>query len=282
MERKITRKVKVGNVYVGGDAQVSIQSMTNTDTRDAEATLAQIRALIAYYIEQINTNQGLAIAGKDILGGIKVDPSSTSLYYITEGLLDVKQASTSNYGSVKFLSSDLYDSISSNVTAIPTAYNIVKYVNSKLTGDGGTIDPSKLPSATVNSLGAIKVGASLSISNGVLNVPTAVSNTNNTIAGIVTLTQDIEHNISKALVPTTYAVDAYITAKLSTLSTNNELVPSASSSRAGIVYVQNASNETASSGVYKVPTVGYLTSVINNLTNYIPTATATTPGIVSV
>ena len=45
MERKITRKVKVGNVYVGGDAQVSIQSMTNTDTRDAEATLAQIRAL---------------------------------------------------------------------------------------------------------------------------------------------------------------------------------------------------------------------------------------------
>ena len=33
MERKITRKVKVGSVYVGGDAPVSIQSMTNTDTR---------------------------------------------------------------------------------------------------------------------------------------------------------------------------------------------------------------------------------------------------------
>ncbi|MGG7175991.1 flavodoxin-dependent (E)-4-hydroxy-3-methylbut-2-enyl-diphosphate synthase [Clostridium paraputrificum] len=45
MDRKITRKVKVGSVYVGGDAPVSIQSMTNTDTRDVEKTLQQIREL---------------------------------------------------------------------------------------------------------------------------------------------------------------------------------------------------------------------------------------------
>ena len=45
MERKITRKVKVGSVYVGGDSPVTIQSMTNTDTRDVEATLNQIRQL---------------------------------------------------------------------------------------------------------------------------------------------------------------------------------------------------------------------------------------------
>lgn len=45
MERKTTRKVKVGKVFVGGDAPVSIQSMTNTDTRDIEKTLEQIRAL---------------------------------------------------------------------------------------------------------------------------------------------------------------------------------------------------------------------------------------------
>ena len=45
MDRRVTRKVKVGNVYVGGDAPVSIQSMTNTDTRDVEATLQQIREL---------------------------------------------------------------------------------------------------------------------------------------------------------------------------------------------------------------------------------------------
>lgn len=45
MNRKLTRKVKVGNVYVGGDAKVSVQSMTNTDTRDAVKTLEQIKRL---------------------------------------------------------------------------------------------------------------------------------------------------------------------------------------------------------------------------------------------
>jgi (E)-4-hydroxy-3-methylbut-2-enyl-diphosphate synthase len=45
MERKQTRKVKVGSCYLGGDAPVSIQSMTNTDTRDVEATLNQINTL---------------------------------------------------------------------------------------------------------------------------------------------------------------------------------------------------------------------------------------------
>lgn len=40
-----TRRVWVGNVPVGGGAPVSIQSMTNTDTRDADATIRQILAL---------------------------------------------------------------------------------------------------------------------------------------------------------------------------------------------------------------------------------------------
>ena len=43
----MTKQVHCGGVAIGGGAPVSIQSMTNTDTRDAEATLAQIRALRA-------------------------------------------------------------------------------------------------------------------------------------------------------------------------------------------------------------------------------------------
>ena len=43
MERRISRKVKVGNVYVGGDANVSIQSMTTAPTKDVEAVLNQIK-----------------------------------------------------------------------------------------------------------------------------------------------------------------------------------------------------------------------------------------------
>ena len=40
-----TRKVKVGNLFIGGDAPITIQSMTNTDTRNVEETLKQIREL---------------------------------------------------------------------------------------------------------------------------------------------------------------------------------------------------------------------------------------------
>jgi (E)-4-hydroxy-3-methylbut-2-enyl-diphosphate synthase len=34
MPRRATRQVRIGNVLVGGDAPVAVQSMTNTDTAD--------------------------------------------------------------------------------------------------------------------------------------------------------------------------------------------------------------------------------------------------------
>ncbi|MBQ3423921.1 MAG: flavodoxin-dependent (E)-4-hydroxy-3-methylbut-2-enyl-diphosphate synthase [Clostridia bacterium] len=40
-----TRKVFAGTVAIGGGAPVTVQTMTNTDTRDVEATLSQIRAM---------------------------------------------------------------------------------------------------------------------------------------------------------------------------------------------------------------------------------------------
>lgn len=43
--RRKTRVVKAGNVLIGGDNPVVIQSMCNTDTRDASATVSQIKAL---------------------------------------------------------------------------------------------------------------------------------------------------------------------------------------------------------------------------------------------
>ncbi len=43
----MTRKVLVGPIAIGGGAPVSVQTMTNTDTRDVEATLSQIRAMAA-------------------------------------------------------------------------------------------------------------------------------------------------------------------------------------------------------------------------------------------
>jgi len=43
--RRKSRQIMVGKVPVGGDAPITVQSMTNTLTADAEATIAQVRAL---------------------------------------------------------------------------------------------------------------------------------------------------------------------------------------------------------------------------------------------
>ena len=45
IERRRARQIMVGAVAVGGDAPISVQSMTNTVTSDAAATIAQVRAL---------------------------------------------------------------------------------------------------------------------------------------------------------------------------------------------------------------------------------------------
>ncbi|MCF6210224.1 MAG: flavodoxin-dependent (E)-4-hydroxy-3-methylbut-2-enyl-diphosphate synthase [Gammaproteobacteria bacterium] len=45
IRRRKSRQIMVGNVPVGGDAPVSVQSMTNTETTDVDATVAQIEAL---------------------------------------------------------------------------------------------------------------------------------------------------------------------------------------------------------------------------------------------
>ena len=45
MERRKTRQIQLGNVKIGGGAPVAVQSMTNTHTDDAAATLEQINRL---------------------------------------------------------------------------------------------------------------------------------------------------------------------------------------------------------------------------------------------
>ena len=45
MERRKTRQISIGPVRIGGDAPISVQSMTKTDTRDVRKTLHQIRLL---------------------------------------------------------------------------------------------------------------------------------------------------------------------------------------------------------------------------------------------
>ncbi|MCH8520565.1 flavodoxin-dependent (E)-4-hydroxy-3-methylbut-2-enyl-diphosphate synthase [Glycocaulis sp.] len=66
IDRRVSRKIRVGSVEVGGDAPISVQSMTNTPTSDARATLDQIR--------------GLEEAGADIVRVSCPDEDSTSAF----------------------------------------------------------------------------------------------------------------------------------------------------------------------------------------------------------
>ncbi len=47
IHRRRSRKIRVGSVEVGGDAPISVQTMTNTPTGDVRATLEQVRAAVA-------------------------------------------------------------------------------------------------------------------------------------------------------------------------------------------------------------------------------------------
>jgi len=45
MRNKSTKRIKVGNALIGGNADITVQSMTNTDTKNINATIGQIKRL---------------------------------------------------------------------------------------------------------------------------------------------------------------------------------------------------------------------------------------------
>ena len=47
IKRRQSRQIHVGHVPIGGDAPIAVQSMTNTETCDVEATVAQIQSIEA-------------------------------------------------------------------------------------------------------------------------------------------------------------------------------------------------------------------------------------------
>ena len=70
-----TRQVIAGNVAIGGGAPVTVQTMTNTDTRDVPATLAQIRAMAAAGADLVRVSvydDACAAAVRDLVDGSPV------------------------------------------------------------------------------------------------------------------------------------------------------------------------------------------------------------------
>ena len=75
IKRRVSKKIYIGGVAVGGDAPISVQSMTKTDTRDAKATIRQIRELEDCGCEIIRCavpDMEAAQALKDIKKGIHI------------------------------------------------------------------------------------------------------------------------------------------------------------------------------------------------------------------
>ncbi len=67
INRRKSKQIAIGNIKIGGDAPISVQSMCNTDTRDVEKTLEQIRELASAGCEIVR----LAVLNKDAAAAIK-------------------------------------------------------------------------------------------------------------------------------------------------------------------------------------------------------------------
>ena len=110
MNRKETRKVKVGNIYVGGDFRVSIQSMTNTDTKDVEATVKQIRELQEAGCDIVRCavlDMDAACAIKDIVAKINI-PLVADIHFdyrlalkVVENGISAVRINPGNIGSIE-------------------------------------------------------------------------------------------------------------------------------------------------------------------------------------
>ena len=75
INRKKTKEIKVGNISVGGDSQISVQSMTNTLTTDVKATINQIHSLEEVGADIVRVScpdEDSTTALKDIVKEVKV------------------------------------------------------------------------------------------------------------------------------------------------------------------------------------------------------------------
>jgi (E)-4-hydroxy-3-methylbut-2-enyl-diphosphate synthase len=110
MERRITKKVFVGDVPIGGGEPISIQSMTKTKTEDIKSTINQIKELEDYGCQIVRVavpNINAALATKEIRKKIKI-PLVADIHFdyrlaltaLDEGV-DKIRINPGNIGSIK-------------------------------------------------------------------------------------------------------------------------------------------------------------------------------------
>ena len=80
VKRRKTRKIKIGTVSIGGNSPISVQSMTNTDTRDYEKTIKQIKQLEAIGCDVVR----IAIPDTIAANNIQLIKKSTNIPIIAD------------------------------------------------------------------------------------------------------------------------------------------------------------------------------------------------------
>ena len=88
IKRRKTKELTIGNVKIGGDNPISVQSMCNTDTRDVKATLEQIKKLEDAGCEIIR----LAVLNKDAAEAIKEIVKKSNIPVVSDIHFDYRLA----------------------------------------------------------------------------------------------------------------------------------------------------------------------------------------------
>lgn len=88
INRRKTKEISIGNVKIGGNSLISVQSMCNTDTRDVKSTLNQINELSEKGCELVR----LAVLNKDAAEAIKEIVKKSPVPLIADIHFDYKLA----------------------------------------------------------------------------------------------------------------------------------------------------------------------------------------------
>ena len=88
IQRRKSKQIQIGNIKIGGEAPISVQSMTNTDTRDVKSTLKQINNMAEQGCELVR----LAILNPDAAEAIKEIKKQSPLPLIADIHFDYRLA----------------------------------------------------------------------------------------------------------------------------------------------------------------------------------------------
>lgn len=88
INRRKSKQIQIGDVIIGGDAPISVQSMCNTDTRDVKSTLSQISELTDAGCELVR----LAVLNKDAAAAIKDIVNTSKIPVIADIHFDYRLA----------------------------------------------------------------------------------------------------------------------------------------------------------------------------------------------